>query len=233
MAEFPHMVRYGFTLIELILVVMVLAILAGVVVPLVNGISQISTPGGPKSDRRIVTETTMLTIRDTFLSTGSRTGIWADSGHQPNRLPRTIGQICDSDPPTGTTPPFDPVTKIGWRGPYLTQWSGTCPDYEGGDKNPLTGNLWNTDGFSYIYGNPLDPAVIDAWGTPIVLQIDFDGDSSITADEARAARLVSAGPNGKIDWDLDINNTEQDYQVASNNDSIDLDDVVIYLGIVQ
>lgn len=232
MFKLKQITRQGFSLIELVLVVMILAILAGLVIPLIGNF----TPGGNKTAEEIVTETSMLALRDALMGTGSRTGLWADLGHQPNRLPRTIAQMFASAPPDVTaTPLFDPVTKIGWRGPYLRQPTGTYPNVERDevepDKNPLTGNFWEDDGFLKIYGTAGDLGLVDAWGLPIVLQIDFDKNDFITAAEAMAARLVSAGPNGKIDWELDINNTEEDYRTASQNHLID--DVVMYLGIVQ
>ena len=215
--------RRGFTMVELVIVMIILAILAGLVVPLIGGFGQISTPGGPKSGRQIGTETTLSNIRDTFVSTGTTTGLWADMGHIPNRLPRTIGQMFLSTPPLAGTPLFDPVTKIGWRGPYLKQATGLYPDIT--DIHRMTGNTWSADNFTANYGNEDDPILVDAWGNPIVLQIDFDSDGTITTNEARAARLVSAGPDGVIDLELDdINDTQAQYLI---------DDVVIYLRIVE
>jgi prepilin-type N-terminal cleavage/methylation domain-containing protein len=227
-------IRRGFTLIEMVIVVMILAIIAGIVVPLISGSSQISTPGGQKSERRIVTETTMLAIRDTFLSTGTRTGLWADMGHVPARLPLTIHQLFLPEPPLTGTPTFNPVTKIGWRGPYFAQPTGTYPDIT--TTHQMTGNTWSADNFTSTYGATADRGFVDAWGNPIVLQIDFPAgatppDESISAPEAQAARLVSAGPDGTIAWELDITQTEEDYRIASQNHQID--DVVIYLGIGQ
>jgi len=213
--------RCGFTLVELVLVVMILAILAGFVVPMLGGLSQINTPTGSKSDRQIVTETTMLAIRDTFMSTETRSGVWADLGHVPNRLPRTIGQLFGATPPLAGTPPFDPATRIGWRGPYVQQPTGTYPDVTSGD--------WASRNFTANYGAPGDLALVDAWGNPIVLQIDFDGDDSVTAMEAQAARLVSAGANGRLDWALNETLTQADYLAALQSNLTD--DVVVYLGI--
>lgn len=213
----------GFTLIELVLVMMVLAIVAGLVVPMIGGLSEISTPAGSKSEREIIVETTLRNVRDTFVSIEMRNGLWADMGHMPNRLPRTVGQMFLSTPPLVGTPTFDPITKIGWRGPYLKQPTGTFPDVTSGD--------WSLRNFSASYGNVGDAGLVDAWGNPIVLQIDFDGDDSITTTEVQVSRLVSAGANGVIDWALDENLTHVQYLAAVQADSVD--DLVIYLRIAE
>ena len=176
----------------------------------------------------------MLAIRDIFLSSGTRTGLWADMGHVPYRLPRTLHQVfltrtelLSLEPARAETPRFHPVTKIGWRGPYATQPTGTYPDITTIHRTPDI--RWSDDNFTATYGDAGDSGFIDAWGNPIVLQIDFNIDNVITANEARAARLVSAGPNGTIDWAFDENLTSEDYATAYQNDLTD--DVVVYLGI--
>ncbi len=116
----------GFTLIELILVVMVLAILAGVVVPLLGGLGNISTPLGPKSDRLIVTETSMRAIQDAIIGTESRPGAWTDLGRKPNLFPIDLSLLLSQVHPDAAD--FDPVTKIGWRGPYLKTGSSNLVD---------------------------------------------------------------------------------------------------------
>jgi type II secretory pathway pseudopilin PulG len=50
------------------------------------------------------------------------------------------------------------------------------------------------------YGETGDPAVLDGWGNPIVLQVP-QTPGTTEHDRTRHARLVSAGPNGVIDTD--------------------------------
>lgn len=157
--------RCGFTLVELVLVIMILAILAGIVVPLLGGLNQISTPAGPKSDRRIVTETTMHAIRDAIIGTSNATGMWADLGQRPETLPNDPHVLLSHQPPAGIPADltdFNPVTRLGWRGPYL--------------RGPS--------------------AVIDAWGNPIQIRLDYNDDTMISEAEARYVVVVSWGANG-------------------------------------
>ena len=171
MAEFPRMMRYGFTLIELILVVMVLAILAGVVVPLFSGLGNLSTPLGPKSDRLIVTETSMRAILDAIVGTESRPGAWTDLGRKPHLFPTDLSLLLSQVHPTAAD--FDPVTKIGWRGPYLRGATGSATS---------TTNL------------------VDGWGNALTIFIpDINQDSVIDQSELQYARLVSAGADGILD----------------------------------
>lgn len=45
-----------------------------------------------------------------------------------------------------------------------------------------------------------DPGALDGWSTPLVLQIpDPDGEGTLTDDDLRHARLVSAGPDTKLE----------------------------------
>ena len=163
--------RRAITLMEMILVVIILAILAAIVVPMLGGLSEIATPMGPKSDRQIVTETTMRAIRDAILGSDSKPGAWPDLGQRPELFPRNPDYLLLEYPNItlvseySTLTEFDPVTKIGWRGPYLT---GTT-------------NL------------------VDAWGNDFVIQVDFDENSVVNAAEAEYARLVSPGPDGVYD----------------------------------
>ncbi len=203
--------RRGFTLVELVLVIMVLTILAILVVPIASGLRE--TPTGLKSDRQIVTEATMRSIREVFVGSGQRTGLWADLGHVPNRLPRTIGQLFLSDPPLAETPLFQPEIGLGWRGPYFHRPTGIYPDVR--SEHSMTGNTWEEDNFATAYGEEGDGAWIDAWGNPIVLRIESDSDGEIDRTRLREARIVSAGPDGKID-------------LSENGD-----DVVFYLGLAN
>jgi hypothetical protein len=227
--------RSGFTLIELTGVLVILVLVAAMIIPLVggtDGVLSIDIGGGKQSAEAIVTENSMLQLRDVIMGSGNSGGVWADVGHIPNRLPRRISDLfrIRNNPPEATTPQFDPVTAIGWRGPYLElatgNWMGKIDASRGFFQHyatHVTTSLTDAEETAI-------PAIIDSWGNPIVLQIDFDGDELISPDEARAARLVSAGANGTIDWELNGMLTQADYLAASQSHSTD--DVVIYLGIV-
>ena len=84
---------------------------------------------------------------------------------------------------------FDPISRRGWRGPYLLHKGSGFP------YTPDVGR-----GFSTRYGKAGDPAVLDGWGNPIVLQEPTDTNAT-AYDRSRHARLVSAGPSGVIDTD--------------------------------
>ena len=73
-------------------------------------------------------------------------------------------------------PTFNPVTRRGWRGPYLVD-------------NGSRYRVQPTDGFMTMYGQAGDYAVTDAWGRPLVVQQDAN---------TSAWYLVSAGQDGNL-----------------------------------
>ncbi len=162
--------RPGFSLIELVLVVMVLAILAGLVIPLIGNF----TPGGEKSEKQIVTETSMLAIRDAILGTSTSFGAWSDLGQQPALFPTDpfwltlkYEQLSSLAPHIYAKGPFDPGTKIGWRGPYL----------KGGFRDSEDSTAFR-----------------DGWNKSLTIFVpDTNEDSVIDSSEITYARLVSTG----------------------------------------
>jgi prepilin-type N-terminal cleavage/methylation domain-containing protein len=151
----------GFTLIEMVIVVAILMILAGIVVPMFSGIRDNSVS--------VATTATLRTIRDAIVGSGpGQPGYLSDMGG----LPVTMRDLFVM--PTGASP-FDPVTRRGWRGPYLLEATGTYPVNDG-------------------YGTKGDPAVLDSWGQPIVIQ----GAPTASDPNPPYIRLVSAGPDGII-----------------------------------
>lgn len=159
--------RSGLSLVELIVVLMILAATAAMVVPLIDN-PRISSPTGEeKTPEQIATEATMQKIRDVIMGTNDQQGVWADVGQRPENFPRAVSDLLLSVKPAymNVAGQFDPITKIGWRGPYFIQATGTG----------LGGN----------------PTLVDAWGTWIAIEIEYDASGQILF-----AQLVSAGEDG-------------------------------------
>ena len=112
-------------------------------------------------------------------------------------VPLTLKDLLvqPNDPFGNPVATFNPVTRLGWRGPYLQQATGA-----------FSANLDSSfypNGFTpllglYNYGSLGDPAFVDGWGNPIVLQWPQTQLASDTVDVlAQYVRLVSAGPPTK------------------------------------
>jgi prepilin-type N-terminal cleavage/methylation domain-containing protein len=166
--------RRGLTLLELILVVAVLAVLAGTVVPLLHDSMETAQDSGVRAG--------LTQLRDAVMGRGDDPGFHGDL----RRLPTTLAELWvnpDTDPGPGVAPKYpayDITTRVGWHGPYLRQPSGS-----------YAVNL--PAGFTLDYGAPGDPAVLDSWGRPIVLQRPTVGTA---AERELYSRLVSAGFDG-------------------------------------
>ncbi len=158
----------GLTLLELLVVLMVLIVVAGVIVPNMTNLkigSDINGNGG-KSPQEIATVQTLMQVRSAILGAEGQKGLWPDLAQRDAALPQTMAELFV---PRAGWPGFDPNTRIGWRGPYLLS-SGAR--YGANDS----------------YGSATDPAVLDAWGSPIVIQ----------APDAQHIRIVSGGADGVI-----------------------------------
>ncbi len=187
----------GLTLFELLLVMGILLILGTLVVPVVGDRLGQSREDATRQSlmrvREVITDTYHNDMNDV-----PRPGSSARDAGRPDHPqlaylfwnPETHR---DEDPLTrdyDTT--FDPVSRQGWRGPYL--------------RHQGDGFVYTRDtdrGFDKWYGEPGDPAVLDGWGNPIVLQEPTEPEAT-EYDRRRHTRLVSAGPNGVIDTDPDV-----------------------------
>jgi prepilin-type N-terminal cleavage/methylation domain-containing protein len=208
------MQRRGFTLIELVMVLVILTALAAGVVSLVDRGVEIDG----KSIETVATEKSMLTIRDVIMGTTTQPGMWADLSQRPEFFPQSLVVLFLEDgsiqsvPQFSSVTSFDPVTKTGWRGPYLTQASGR-------DENNL-------------------PTVIDAWGNPIVIQIvDIDGDTIQEEEDVRYARLVSLGEDGLLQTGTTAGYIPDDNAPPNEAEEISLnecgDDIVLFFRVAD
>jgi len=190
------------TALELVVVLGILVALASLVTPLVN--SSVATPQGEKSAEQIATETSIAEVREVIMGGPSGAGMWTDVGQRADYLPRSVSWLFSETPPFPNLGSFDPISRTGWRGPYLTNSSG----------RDLLG----------------EATVVDGWGTPLELQVDFDQDGIVTDTEARYARIVSAGVNGVIDTPATTSdmrpgtNSAQELTLSESGD-----DIVVFL----
>jgi prepilin-type N-terminal cleavage/methylation domain-containing protein len=138
---------YGFTLIELVMVIVVLGLVAAIVIPRMGGLSE--------SSRITATKSEMLMLKRAIIGNPSAVaegrfydvGFEGDVGHPPASLAE-LGSKPD------TVPVYDKFTRIGWNGPYV--------DTSGGEY--LT-DAW---GVSYIY-NPALRTIISVGGPDTII----------------------------------------------------------------
>jgi prepilin-type N-terminal cleavage/methylation domain-containing protein len=217
----PRFAR-GFTLVELVVVLAILVMVLSLALSSVDGILAGSTKSDPspllaaKSNAPaiVAARASLLAVREAIDGPPERPGFLQDL----RSLPTSIDGLFEapalmlSGASVKGTPleQFNPVTKLGWNGPYLLRASG--------NYHVDTSNAFTTD-----YGNEGDLAVIDPWGKPLVLQLPSASVVPLLEDRIKYARLVSAGPDQKIDTSPDLQhpNVLDPSQVG--------DDVVIYL----
>jgi len=168
----------GFTIIELVVVVAILAALAGMVVPLL---------GATTDDSMLkATKVNLSHVRDVIMGNPERPGYFSDIG----KLPEIMADLFII--PDGESP-YNRNTRRGWRGPYVTNASGTYA-------------IDVTRGFTSVYcyaGLPTrdDPAILDAWRNPLVIQRPASG---TVEQKSLFTRIVSAGPDGIINTPINL-----------------------------
>jgi prepilin-type N-terminal cleavage/methylation domain-containing protein len=107
----------GFTLIELVMVIVVLGLLTAIIVPQMGGLSD--------SSRITATKSEMLMLKHAIIGNPSTVaggryfdvGYEGDVGHPPASL-SDLGTKPDS------IPAYDKFTRIGWNGPYIDTSGG-------------------------------------------------------------------------------------------------------------
>jgi prepilin-type N-terminal cleavage/methylation domain-containing protein len=194
------MKRRGLTLLELVVVLTILVATASIAV--------FNSGAMLQDSRGDVTRQSLTKLRDVIAQT-----YWQDAGGNlpernasvtpvpPTRMttpqlrylfinPLTENTLTTADPgSTDTTVTYNPAYRLGWRGPYVVP------------NNGAVYTINSTAGFLEQYGETGDPAVLDGWGNPIVIQCPSLLTGVLTPDGALDVRLVSAGPNGIVDID--------------------------------
>ena len=209
----------AFTLIELMVVVAILVVLAGLIIPMVDR---------QTDDAHTVAQNTSLNaLRDAVKSMVSDVKFSNGFDYQSLRMCDVLSRTANTStlrPLTATFPVWDANTRIGWRGPYIQggfpiqnareNRSAIFPAAnDKGNSGPSATQTFQQRKFygvasgTALYGNDGEPAIGDDWGNPIILQIPTvnTSDPRIKTPELcwLHARLVSAGPDGSVNIDPD------------------------------
>ncbi|MGA2500861.1 MAG: prepilin-type N-terminal cleavage/methylation domain-containing protein [Tepidisphaeraceae bacterium] len=196
--------RRGLTLLELVVVVAVMAIIAGAMVP--NVAHYLA------SSKVTAANASLAHIRDAIVGTPEIPGYLADTGQWPTTL---ADLVRNPFPPGNPLATFNRDSRRGWRGPYLLNANGSY-------------TVDNTRNFTSAYGIGGDSALLDPWGNPIILQRSTIGVPDGTPDANNCfIRLVSAGPNGILDTPRDYSGTPYPPRAARG------DDIVLFINHVD
>lgn len=197
----------GFTLMELLVVIVILAALAGLVVSQVDSSQENAELTVARADLQVVSEA--------LFGSAAGVGYLQDMKYVPG-FRRVEVRVHDLFSPSSypSFATFDPGTKRGWRGPYLRKSScvaNTDPARNGlfpasGDRRFPSDSTFLARGFYddasvSRYGLVGDFTVADPWGNPVVIQVPLAVAFSTPVNDAQQTqfmRLVSAGPDGQL-----------------------------------
>jgi prepilin-type N-terminal cleavage/methylation domain-containing protein len=107
----------GFTLVELVIVIVVLGILAAVAIPMFAGVSESSRTTATLKEMQ---ELKRAIVGSPEMVSGGRPiqrGFEGDIGHVPNRL---VDLVVRPD----SIAPYDRLIRLGWNGPYIDSSGG-------------------------------------------------------------------------------------------------------------
>jgi prepilin-type N-terminal cleavage/methylation domain-containing protein len=107
----------GFTLIEIVMVIIVLGIVAAIAIPRMGSLNENARINATKSEllmlKRAIIGSPAVTAGGRFIDRGFE----GDIGHSPASLAE-LGAKPDS------LPPYDRFTRYGWNGPYIDAAGG-------------------------------------------------------------------------------------------------------------
>lgn len=141
----PHCRQYevaGFTLIELVMVIVVLGIMAGVAIPVIGSFIE--------SSKQTATKDEMQRLARALAGADSQSerGFEGDVGRLPSAL-------ADLTKKPASVPAWNAFTHMGWNGPYIDSTNG---DY-----------LKDSWGQNYVYDTVARTLESPGSGTPITI----------------------------------------------------------------
>jgi len=113
----PRLDQYGFTLIELVMIIVVLGILAAVAVPKFSDMANSSKINATKQELSTLKQ---AIVGNPGASSGGAyvdRGFEGDVGFMPNLLQDLVRK-------PDSIAVYDPLTRLGWNGPYLDSLNG-------------------------------------------------------------------------------------------------------------
>jgi prepilin-type N-terminal cleavage/methylation domain-containing protein len=197
------MTRRGLTLLELLVVLTILVSLATLIVPMIGSFGRLSQQMGARENLLRLQE---LLVNQYKANMGElpRPNLAVSATRKNHPQLRYLFVNPDTEDLTVSST----VTLLNgrvWRGPYLLHKGAKYQILADADptKDPKFTDAYGLGDVVDASGTittPGDPTVLDAWGRPIVIQEPcVAGDFNPTAEEKTYTRLVSAGPNGKLD----------------------------------
>lgn len=132
----------GFTLIELVMVIVLLAVISIVAIPNFIDLRDDARSAVTKDEMAAIKRAIVGDARVSAGGTYTAPGYEADAGKLPGTLTDLVVQ-------PGTVSTYDPLTRLGWRGPYVD--SSTTSDYQK--------DAWGT---AYVFTT--NPRRIRSWG---------------------------------------------------------------------
>ncbi|HYV34904.1 MAG TPA: hypothetical protein VE988_04315 [Gemmataceae bacterium] len=178
--------RAGLTLMELVVVIAILVAMAGIVVPLLSS--------STRDAGSTTTVASMQGLKNAILAYSlDMKGVPVAFGSQSNTtgVPQSLKDLLVQPAGyQGANVAYDPVTRRGWRGPYLSSMGGKF-NYNAALGRVVDASFNDTFNASPNGRQENDPTPLDGWGFPIVLQ--WPETAATLEVRSGQVRLVSGG----------------------------------------